>query len=225
MMSHQISDHLRRCLRSSILSVVSTTLPVPSLRRLASGPISDDMRKNKKIPIILLVMIFLSPQGFCQELPNEVVKIQSPEVAVRVHPKTGRPYVVITHQEAVGLQNPLGSFTKAVKRPDYRMLEKNVKPKEVGYEGPSSDRKKVYVFAASIAAAGLASGTAVLAAPAAATTAANGSGAAVFAGAGTAVAAGTVAVTADALRVKPQDGNYTRESVSQELRDFLKTSD
>lgn len=172
--------------------------------------------------VLIASVCLFSSLSFGQEFPNEVINIQSPAVVVRVHPKTGRPYVAITEPEA-RMQNPLGGFSKPVKRPDYRMLEKDVKPKETGYEGPSSDRKKVYIFAASIAASGVASGTAILAAPAAAAAGTgSGTGAAVFAGAGTAVAAGTTVVTADALRIKPQDGNYTRESVSQELRDFLK---
>jgi hypothetical protein len=110
--------------------------------------------------------------------------------------------------------SPFGFQGKAVTRPDYRMLDPNVKEGQIPYEGPFSDRRKVYLFAATlmtVGAVGGAVGTA--AAPAAAGAGAAGGGGYLAAG-----AAGTGAGVAGAhlaTKENPEDDEFMRETKSE----------
>ncbi len=136
-------------------------------------------------------------------------------VMVRENSKTGTPYIVITDP-----QNPRADLasldSNKYRRPDYRMLQKGVNAKDVGYDGPYSSKKKIYILAATLAVAG--AGAAVIApaiAPAAAATGAVGSatGPAIAAvGAGSALA---VAAKQYQDHFKNLPDNYNRESESK----------
>jgi len=121
---------------------------------------------------------------------SEVIKEADTSVVVREHPKTGRPYVSIVPADI-----PPDPFSgqKKYSRPDYRMLDPKVKSGRIPYGGPYSDRTKIYVFAASLAALGTASGALVMAAAPAATGAAASGGAGAYLAGGTAVVAGSAA--------------------------------
>ncbi|MFA6601008.1 MAG: hypothetical protein WC352_07615 [Candidatus Omnitrophota bacterium] len=164
---------------------------------------------------ILFLLVCLVP------LPawsGEAVEITDPthtRVAVKKHPKTGRPYVTILPgnapvEDAVVFDpRPADTAQDPVARPDYRLLDWKRKDGEIPYEGPSSDRTKVYVLAATLATVGVVSGVAVIAAaPAAAAGASGGAGAGVYAAGGAAVAAGTVSTALEAGRPDPSDKNY-----------------
>ena len=84
---------------------------------------------------------------------SEVIQKTPTRVVVREHPRTGRPYVSIVSSEAPA-RDPFSGLHQAMKRPDYRMLDPKIKAGQIPYEGPYSDRKKVYLLAASLATVG-----------------------------------------------------------------------
>lgn len=147
-----------------------------------------------KTAAVLVLSLLLSAPAL---RADEVFEETHTKVAVRNHPRTGKPFVSIAPE--LNDANPFGE-TKMAKRPDYRMLDPKIKPKDVGYEGPVSDRKKVYIFAASLATVGTVGGTAIIAAAPAATGAGAAGGAGIYGAAGTAVVAGTAAGTIRATR-------------------------
>ena len=107
---------------------------------------------------------------------SEVAAVETnTDVKVRNHPLTGIPYVGIVSKTAPGAGNILFPEYKKVSRPDYRMLDCKMKSGEIPYDGPTSNRTKVYVFAASLATAGVLGGTLLPVVPA--TGAAAGGGA------------------------------------------------
>ena len=146
---------------------------------------------------------------------SEVIEETATRVVVREHPRTGRPYVSIVSSEVPDSQGLFPEDMGAMRRPDYRMLDPNIKEGAVPYEGPWSDRKKVYVFAASLAALGTAGGALGMAA--ASSTAASASGAGVYVGAGTAVGVGTTGAAWVVSKEKPDDEEFTRSSESRLL--------
>jgi len=142
---------------------------------------------------------------------NEVLPEPPVVVEVREHPKTGIPYVSI-----VDPRRPKGLFSGEIKkynRPDYRMLDPKVKPRDVKYDGPVSDRKKVYIFAGALAAGGVA-GYAALPVAAASGGAATGAGA--YAAASAAVTAGTFS-THWAMQRDDRPDDFTQVSTSREI--------
>ena len=149
---------------------------------------------------------------------SEVMEESGTRVIVREHPKTGKPYVSIVPFQG---EIPLDPFTgqRKYSRPDYRMLDPKIKSGQIPYEGPYSDRKKIYIFAASLAALGTASGAAVTAlAPAATGAGASGGAGAYFAGGG-AVVAGTAVTAARVNRSDPEKQNYTLRSESRLVKE------
>ena len=148
---------------------------------------------NKFTLFLIITLIFtqaLQASEVFEETPTHVV--------VREHPKTKKPYVSITSD--LSQKDPFESLRGPGFRPDYRMLDPKVKSGEIPYEGPYTSAKKIYIFAASLATLGAASGAAVLVAVPASTAVAGTAtgGGAYLAGAGIvtgAAAAGTVAVT------------------------------
>ena len=131
---------------------------------------------------------------------GEVLVETNTKVMVREHPRTGRPYAVIIAENQD--KNPLAALPVTTKmRPDYRMLDPKIRSGTVPYQGPVSDRKKVYIFAGTLAALGTAGGAAVIAAAPAATGAGAAGGAGIYGAAGTAVAAGTV--SASLIKTQP----------------------
>jgi len=177
-----------------------------------------------KITVLILAgLVFAAPHAGGE---SEVLPESGTRVVVREHPATRKPYVVITDKLANGetpVRGPQGS------RPDYRMLDHKRKNGEIPYDGPVSSRKKVYIFAAGLAATGIVSSVAL---PVAAVTGSGASGGAgAYGVAGGAVAAGTVSTAWAKSRPDPKD-NYTLESQSRVIKtasdseaDILKKSD
>lgn len=139
---------------------------------------------------------------------SEVLPGGSAQIAVREHPRTGKPFVAITSGQNKN-RDVFSAQKKMMKRPDYRMLDPKVKSKDTGYEGPVSDRKKVYILAASLATIGTVGGTAIIAAAPAATGTGAAGGAGVFAGAGAGVAAGTLGGTYAAAKTDDKKENFS----------------
>lgn len=133
---------------------------------------------------------------------------------------SGKPLVCIK-ENAAPIRPYLQSLAREIKRPDYRMLDYRTKPGEIPYEGPSNDRTKIYVFAATIATLGVVSGAA-LGAVAASSAAAGGasSGGAGLVAAGTALSAGTVSAALTSSQPDPNRDSYTHESKSEVLSEL-----
>ena len=145
---------------------------------------------------------------------SEVIQDSHTRVVVREHPKTGKPYVSIVPADIPLNAGPLGRYGKISKRPDYRMLDPKVKSGEIPYEGPYSDSRKIYVFAATLATLGTVGGAiGMVAVPVTTGGAASGGGAYLAAGAATAVgsAAGAVAST----KSDRKSDNFVQTSRSQ----------
>jgi len=142
---------------------------------------------------------------------NEVMSEAPAEIVIREHPKTGFPYVSV-----IDPRRPREVFTGEMKkfnRPDYRLLDPKIKSKDTAYDGPVSDRKKVYVLAGVLAAGGVA-GYAALPVSAAGGGAAGGAGA--YAAASGAVTAGTFS-THWMMKKDDRPDDFTQLSVSREL--------
>jgi hypothetical protein len=179
-------------------------------------------QRTKLIRLIfafVLCALFLVPAGFANEVLNSQEITMPPtgaQVMVRENSKTGTPYIVIVDPKAP--RSDLASLdSNKYRRPDYRMLEKNVTAKDVGYDGPYSSKKKIYILAATLATAGATAavvGPALF--PAAAATGAAGGSVAVPAAAA-AVGGSALAVAAkkyqDHFENLPDD--YSRESESK----------
>ena len=146
---------------------------------------------------------------------SEVIEETQTAVVVREHPKTGRPYVSITLPSKISI-DPFSTSRKRYPRPDYRLLDPKIKSGQIPYEGPYSDNKKIYIFAASLATLGTAGGLTLAAVAPAATgvAAASGGGAAYLAG-GAAVATGSAAAAAAVLRSNPKEEDYSHRSESR----------
>lgn len=167
----------------------------------------------RNYPLIFLLILTLAPSATASEVLPET----SAEVIVREHPKTGKPYVVITSAEAVS-KDPFSGKRSSAQRPDYRMLDPKMKSGQIPYEGPSSSRKKVYILAATLATVGAVGGTAIIAAAPAATGAGAAGGAGVYGAAGGAVAAGTISTAALQTKSDPEKDDYSLTSESALLK-------
>ncbi len=173
-----------------------------------------------KQTLILLTIWFVFNSSFAgyaavsdtvSDTVSEVIPKTPTQVIVRDHPKTGKPYVSIVSDSAPG-QDPFAHLKQNIKRPDYRMLDPKMKSGDIPYEGPVSDRKKVYILAASLATVGTVGGVAVIAAAPAATGAGAAGGAGMYAAGGVAVVAGTAAGTVAVTKTDPDKENFTHES-------------
>ncbi len=164
--------------------------------------------------IAFMVFCFVPVSGYSA---SEVMPETAAKVIVRDHPRTGRPYAVITSDASVNPFEKLPVLTKA--RPDYRMLDPKIKSGKIPYQGPVSDRKKVYVFAGSIATLGAAGGLAMMAAvPAAATgVGASGGGAGAYALAATALASGAASTAWIKTRPNPSKDKIEHAFESREI--------
>ena len=162
----------------------------------------------------LFIFLFLPASGYAA---SETLPETSSQVIVRDHPRTGRPYVVIT--DGVQKMNPFEKLPVLTRtRPDYAMLDPKIKRGKVPYQGPVSDRKKVYVFAATIATLGAAGGTAIIAAAPAATGVGSSAGAGAYALAGTGVASGTVSTAWLKTRPDPDKDKIEHGFESHEIQ-------
>lgn len=146
---------------------------------------------------------------------SEVLEETSTHVMVRKHPRTGKPFVSVIKKDSAF--DPFQKITGNFKRPDYRMLDPKIKSGQIPYEGPSSDRKKVTIFAASLAAVGTLSGAAVIATAPAATGAGAAGGAGAYGAAGGAVAVGTISGAVSVQHSGPDKENFDHVSKSEEI--------
>lgn len=167
------------------------------------------MKRGIRIAFCLLVF---SP--IQNTFASEVLEQTQTQAVVRNHPRTDEPYVSIVSPDRLNV-DPFAGNRKSYLRPDYRMLDPKIKSGMIPYNGPYSNRKKVYIFAASLAAVGTVGGTAIIAAaPAATGTAASGGAGAYLAG-GAAVAAESAAEYAIAAKPDPKKDIYTQRSESK----------
>lgn len=170
-----------------------------------------------KISSLIVGAVFLG--GLPLVHSSEVLEEIDAKVVVREHAKTGRPYVAITREESPhDVIHPSEFPLAAVKRPDYRLLDPKFKPGQISYDGPSSNRTKVYVLAASLAAAGTLSSLAASAAIPAATGTGSAGGAGVFAGGGAAVGAGSISTAWFKTRPRPDEDDFIRESGARAVK-------
>ncbi|MFC1808918.1 hypothetical protein ACFL3D_02195 [Candidatus Omnitrophota bacterium] len=140
------------------------------------------------ISVFMLCVVFIGRSVYAQEdYTSEVVIVSDARVSVRVHPRTGEEYVSIHPVEQELPRYDFQTHGEKYSRPDYEMLSHTTKSGDVYYDGPVSDRTKVYVLAATLAASGIAAGAVaqagVAAAATTASTASAGAGAYATAGA------------------------------------------
>ncbi len=140
-----------------------------------------------KFLILWLLMLGVAAE-ICRA--DEVVPVTPFRTVERIHPKTGKPYVTLTPEPS--RPDPLERQHSRYRRPDYRMLKADSFRGEIDYDGPSSDRTKIYVFAGAVATAGTVGGI-VLAPAAAASSGGAAGGAGGYLAAGSALSAGSVA--------------------------------
>lgn len=146
-------------------------------------------------------------------LATEVLEETHTQVILRTHPKTGKPYVSIVSTDTPIPKDPFTGLDRKYSRPDYRLLDPHMKNGEVFYDGPVSDDRKVYIFAATLMTLGTVGGAVGMAtAPVAASGATGGAGA--YAAAGSVVAGGTTAAGLISARSHPYE-EYKRVSESQ----------
>ena len=100
----------------------------------------------KKILLWILAMIVSVGPVFAEE--QEVLQEGVAKVFVREHPQTGKAFVSLRREGAT--QDLFKGFVKREIRPDYKMLDAKTRSGDAPYDGPVSDRKKVYIFAATM---------------------------------------------------------------------------
>ncbi|MCM8775638.1 MAG: hypothetical protein NC930_04720 [Candidatus Omnitrophica bacterium] len=171
-----------------------------------------------KLFTLLLIFQWMSLLPGYDVLASEVIPQTDTKVVIRKHPRTGEPYVCIIPSTGEVSRNPLPALQGTVSRPDYRLLDPNVKAREVPYQGPYSNRKRVYILAASLATVGTVGGAVGLAAAPAATGTAASGGAGVFAAGGTAVVTGAAAAVHAQTKINPEDENYSHTAQAESVR-------
>ena len=164
------------------------------------------------MPVSLILIISFLFSGLAQA--SEVIVETNSKVIIREHPKTGKPYVVITSQDFPAESGFFG-ISKKFSRPDYRLLDPKVKSGEIPYDGPYSDAKRVYIFAATLATLG--AGGLVGAALMPASAGAAASGGAGYLAAGGALAAGTAGAAVATTQSNPKKDNFIQASESKSI--------
>ncbi len=145
---------------------------------------------------------------------SEVIPETDSQVIVRAHPKTGKPYVVIVAKDSI--PEPFFPDSKKFSRPDYRLLDPKVKSGQIPYDGPYSDSKRIYIFAATVATLGTVGGAIGMAViPASASGAATGG--AGYLAAGGAVAASTVTAAVANTAPNPKNDDFVQTSESKSI--------
>ncbi len=166
--------------------------------------------------ISFFLLIFFTAQTGALIADSEVKDPTHTQIQVCENPKTGRVYVCVVSSDQEKGKNIFGENQKRSSRPDYRMLDYRIKAKDVSYDGPSSDRSKVYLLAGTLAATGVLAGT-LLPVSAATGAAAGGSGLG-YGAAGAGLAAGVVSSSIIASRPNPEKDNYTHESSAKVIK-------
>lgn len=150
---------------------------------------------------------------------EEVPDFRSSQIRVRENRQSGKPYVSIVKEDQT---NPRYAFQRdqtPYQRPDYRMLSQNKKEmKTIAYDGPESDRTKIYLFAGTLIASGIAVGTTAALAPVAtAGSAAASGGAGAFGLASLGIATGSVVTALHKSKPDP-DRAFIHESKARILQ-------
>lgn len=141
---------------------------------------------------------------------NEVLQGGPVKVFVREHPQTGKAFVSL--RKADSSKDPFKGFVKREIRPNYKMLDAKTKSGEIPYDGPVSDMKKVYVFAATMMTLGVAGGIVTVAIPAGA--AGIGGGTGLFGAEAATVVAATAGTVAVQTHIQPGEENYIHDASS-----------
>lgn len=165
------------------------------------------------IILFIIISLLFSPSTLWAE--NEVLPETNSTVLVREHPKTGDPFISIVSSDGLPREDLVFESKEKFSRPDYRLLDPKINPKDIGYDGPYSSKTKIYILAASLASLGAAGGLAAAAAIPAAGTAA-GSGAGLGIGVGT-VAAGGAATAAAVIKIDSEIPDDYRRIQKSEL--------
>ena len=175
-------------------------------------------------------MILLSGSVCASE--NEVIPEGTVKVFVREHPQTGKAFVSL--RKGDNGQDLFKGFVKREIRPDYEMLDAKTRSGDVPYDGPVSDRKKVYIFAATMMTLGVAGGIVTVAIPATAAASGTGAGTALLGVGAATVVAGTAGTVAVQAHIRPGEENYIHDAASSavsgnprnlSLRDVLRETD
>jgi hypothetical protein len=168
-------------------------------------------RKNmKKILSWALLFFLCAGSVFAEE--NEILGESTIQVFVREHPQTGKPFVSL--RKDGNAPDLFKGFVKREIRPDYRMLDAKTRSGDVPYDGPVSDRKKVYIFAATMITLGVAGGIATAAIPATAAAGGASGGTGLLGAGAVAVAAGTAGTVAVKSHLAPGEENYIHEGIT-----------
>jgi hypothetical protein len=162
---------------------------------------------RKTLALALAVLLCTGP---VRASGNETIGDSGAKVFVREHPQTGKPFVSLRKEGDA--QDLFRGFVKREFRPDYKMLDAKTKTKDVPYDGPVSDRRKVYVFAATMMTLGVAGGIVTVAMPAGAAAAGAGSGTGLLGAGAVTVATGTVGTVALKSHLAPGEENYIHEA-------------
>lgn len=152
----------------------------------------------------LSFIFFFSGTGNASEMPTGKTR-----VIEKTQSRTGIPYRSIVSEGKI--EEP--EVPRFYARPDYRLLSSD-RYGEVVYEGPVSDRKKVYLFAGTVAAVGVAGGTLGMLAASSSTAAASAGGGTGYLAGGGAVLAGSLAGGLHTVKRPPQE-DYDLKSQAQ----------
>ncbi len=178
--------------------------------------------KNRAAVFFLVSSLVFQP-GIRAEEGSEVFRPTGTQVAVREHPKTGKPYVTIIGKDGTRTSPALTGKIEQIARPDYRMLDPKVKSGQIPYHGPVSDRKKVYILAGTLATVGVAGSLAASTAiPAATASTGAAGGAGLYGAAGVGVITGTASGVWLKSRPNPHQNDFDLKSGSHEIREAQK---
>jgi len=173
----------------------------------------------KKLLAVILAVFLGSGTLFSAE--QEVLEESGTKVFIREHPQTGKPFVSLRKEG--DSQDLFKGFVKREFRPDYKMLDANSKSGDVPYDGPVSDLKKVYIFAATMITLGVAGGIVTVAMPAGAAAAGASGGTGLLGTGAVAVAAGTAGTVALKSHLAPGEENYIHDSTTTAMASNPKT--
>jgi len=161
---------------------------------------------------LILVMTLAAGPACAAEAENEVIQESDIKVFIREHPQTGKPFVSLRQEDDP--QDLFKGFVKREFRPDYKMLDARTKSGDVPYDGPTSDRKKVYIFAASMITLGVAGGIVTAAMPAGAAASGAGGGTGLLGAGAVTLATGTAGTVALKSHLAPGEENYIHDATT-----------
>jgi hypothetical protein len=158
-------------------------------------------------------LVFFLVNGLTFAEYSEVLDEPAQEIYIQEHKVTHEPLVTLANEDGLGSRYEFLKNPQKISRPDYIMLDHQLKSGDIPYDGPVSNRKKVYYFAAGMAATGVLAGTLIPVSAVSAGTATTGAGA--YAAGGAAVAASSVGLSSWKSKPDLQEENFshTHEAV------------